>query len=95
MQQVILQIGTCTDCGACCNILYPDLTWRMCPFYNSKTAKHCRIYDKRPKECREYPRGPMDLARVNKVCGINFVDEKGITVDAYQDKRVTLTRVKA
>lgn len=89
------KIGACHNCGACCYVLFPDGKYRICQHYNIHSNLHCKLYGKkeRPKDCINFPRGPMDLERVKKWCGFRFVDDKGCTVDGYMDKRVTLQRL--
>lgn len=86
------KIGNCNNCGACCYILYPDMKWRICFNYNIHSDHHCKIYSNRPKECREYPRTPMDLERVAKWCSLQFIDEKGRVIDPQMDKSVKLVK---
>ena len=87
-------IGACNNCGACCYIRYPDGIERICFNYDIHSIKHCKVYGKRPKECRDYPRTPMDLERVAKWCSLRFVDEHGKVIDAAMDKTVKLTRLE-
>jgi len=90
------QIGTCNNYGACCYIYSPKLGhYHLCEQYDPTKEKHCRLYmsKKRPKQCRDFPRGPADLENVKEWCSIRFVDEKGNTIDGCMDKRVKLVPV--
>lgn len=100
--QEIMRTGECNNCGVCCQLYKRPDAPKDSPFY-AETAGygycnhylpyaeqgHCAIWLKRPKECREYPRGPMDV--LNKpTCSYHFFDGFGRKIDAYMDKRVRL-----
>jgi Fe-S-cluster containining protein len=85
---MIFRIGECYNCGDCC-LLFDSGSYKRCVHYDELAEKHCTIYATRPRWCREFPRSPMDI--VGKPhCGFRFVDERGRTVDAFQDKRVKM-----
>ena len=91
----VIRVGTCNNCGVCCQ-LYNKETGRYeyCQHYDPHREKHCTIWHKRPKMCREWPRGPMDI--LNKPeCSYQFYDEHGRKIDAYMDPRVRLQRLGA
>ncbi len=50
--------GECLECGACCKIPLP------CIFL---AGGRCKIYEKRPKQCREFPKNKKQLISYN--CG--------------------------
>jgi phosphatidylserine decarboxylase len=52
--------GDCRRCGTCCHFVY------RCPFLLDNT---CLIYEKRPKQCREFPVLSQDLRGLENVCG--------------------------
>jgi hypothetical protein len=98
----VIRVGECNNCGICCQIFKRPEAPKNSPYY-AETPRyeycahylpngmygHCGIYTKRSKECREYPRGPMDI--LNKPeCSYQFFDEYGRKIDAYMDKRVRL-----
>lgn len=74
----------------------PDGKEHICINYTITNPQgRCRIYDKRPQVCRDFPRSPMDLERVSKWCTLRFFDEKGRVIDAQMDTSVKLTPLKA
>jgi uncharacterized cysteine cluster protein YcgN (CxxCxxCC family) len=88
----LYKIGTCNNCGACCYVYSHTLKrFHVCEAYTTKSRLHCSVYDKRPKECREFPTGPTDLERVAKWCTLKFTDDQGRIVDI--DKNVKLSRI--
>ena len=93
----LTQVGKCNNCGACCYIYSQTLRrYHWCEHYSFTMMRgHCTVYGTqlRPRECAEFPRGPMDLERVAKECCIKFVDDKGRVVDGSMDKRVRLARI--
>jgi len=57
-KNITVRTGGCSGCGACCKLPV------LCVFYmNGK----CRIYEKRPRQCREFPRVRTQL--VSYACG--------------------------
>ena len=67
--------GSCTCCGASCNLLI------QCPHWDEIT-RHCSIYDDRPLACRAFPITPADLRELalagsKTVCGYNFSEPSG------------------
>ncbi len=52
--------GDCKRCGTCCHFVY------KCPFLLDGT---CIIYEKRPRQCREFPVLPQDLKGMENICG--------------------------
>lgn len=71
--------GHCTNCGACCRLLF------KCPaFRETKNGGWCTIYDDRPGVCALFPINEKDLRERDfvmpeKSCGFYFVrDENGL-----------------
>jgi hypothetical protein len=95
----LTRIGSCNNCGECC-YLWSNLLKRFhwCEYYSfTRIGGHCLIHNDKehfPKDCREYPKTPDDLARVNKVCPIRFIDERGRIVDSWMNPKVKLTPIK-
>jgi len=91
--QHLMRVGECNNCGICCNLYDFNLgIYRLCEKFDGTKEKHCMIWNKRPKMCKEYPRGPMDI--INKPeCSYEFFDENGRKYDCYMDERVRLTIV--
>ena len=85
------RLGTCQNCGDCC-ILFVNGKYQRCGHYDVTAKLHCTIHSQRPKACRNFPRGPMDL-ETKRDCGFYFTDEKGWRVDGDMDKRVSLQLV--
>jgi hypothetical protein len=62
--------GSCTGCGASCNMLF------RCPQWDPKT-RQCTVYEDRPNICKTFPITPADLkdratANRNQPCGFTF-----------------------
>jgi len=52
-----------------------------CPHSKLRGGKgFCKIYNKRPKWCRDFPTSPYDIISIPN-CGYYFVDESGYRVD--------------
>ena len=58
------RLGECRRCGSCC-----DLTFH-CPFLTREGP--CRIYDRRPVTCRDFPIDALDLRLTRAPCGHDF-----------------------
>ncbi len=89
----VIRVGECNNCGVCCQLFRKETgKYEYCEHYDPNREKHCIIWAKRPKMCREWPRGPMDI--LNKPeCSYQFYDENGRRIDAYMDRRVRLQRL--
>jgi len=88
------KVGACNDCGACCYVYSQALKhFHICEFYSIKTVKHCTIYERRPKECRDFPRSPADLERVQKWCSVKFMDERGVAISPFMETGLKLTPI--
>lgn len=57
--------GACARCGRCCTLLC------QCPF--AIEDNQCTIYERRPRQCREFPIDPRDLRERAFRCGYWFV----------------------
>lgn len=62
--------GSCTSCGASCNMLF------RCPHWDTKT-RLCTVYEDRPNICKTFPITPGDLkdratANRHEPCGFTF-----------------------
>ncbi len=61
-------IGNCRKCGTCCRLVF------ICPYL---MEGHCIIYEKRPRQCAEFPVLKRDLVGLEKTCGYSFLPAKG------------------
>ena len=59
--------GSCTNCGACCQLPFP------CTFlkYRENGDSYCAIYAVRPPSCRKYPRTASEFI-TTEICGYRF-----------------------
>jgi hypothetical protein len=62
--------GSCTSCGASCNMLF------RCPHWDEKSHL-CTVYEDRPNICKTFPITPGDLkdralSNRNQPCGFTF-----------------------
>lgn len=74
-ERIAARRGECGRCGACCQLLH------RCPWAIEceDGLAGCRIYEKRPVNCRVFPLGRDDLAERDLVmpehpCGFHFED---------------------
>lgn len=63
--------GSCSGCGASCNLLF------RCPHWDSQSHL-CTVYEDRPNICRTFPITPGDIkdrniSNRNEPCGFTFV----------------------
>ena len=69
--------GACTNCGACCKILF------KCPaFRETNAGGWCTIYDDRPGVCALFPINEKDIRERDIVmpergCGFTFAPKNG------------------
>jgi hypothetical protein len=56
--------GECRRCGSCCNLTF------NCPFHTDTVG--CRIYEKRPRTCRDFPIDAKDLRLTRVPCGHHY-----------------------
>lgn len=61
MEWKVKRSGKCVRCGKCC---------KGCIAHDAK-GKRCKIYNRRPAICREFPLTPDDVKGVN-TCGYQF-----------------------
>jgi len=67
-----LRRGECRSCGACCRLLF------RCPHLIMEHGKSsCRVYERRPQNCRVFPMdrydlGDRDVILPERVCGFRF-----------------------
>jgi len=60
--------GECSRCGACCRLLF------KCPFlgFDADGLATCKIYHKRPANCRIFPMDTHDIRERNLVPSISL-----------------------
>lgn len=56
--------GNCRRCGMCCHLVF------TCPFL---MEGQCSIYEKRPRQCTEFPVFARDLIGLEETCGYSFL----------------------
>ena len=86
------RVGQCTNCGDCClfthasDVVSGNITSEQvrCEDYAGSKPLHCTKYTSRPKQCRDFPSRPADLAGRPK-CGFYFVDAQGRVLEPYED----------
>lgn len=72
--QALKREGECIRCGACCEILF------KCPFASEcDEGSTCKIYEKRPVNCRVFPMDKHDLEEIHlmrpdRPCSYSFKD---------------------
>jgi len=75
----LIRKGFCSHCGKCCLCRIKTengIILTPCQFYDTN-SKRCLIYEWRPYPCREFPRNPEDIKRVNaeNICTYYFIKE--------------------
>jgi hypothetical protein len=58
----------CRRCGSCCNLTF------NCPFFDATVG--CKIYEKRPLTCRDFPIDARDLRITRVPCGHHYEHPK-------------------
>lgn len=58
------RIGNCRHCGMCCHLVF------TCPLL---MEGQCIIYEKRPRQCAEFPVLGRDLIGLEESCGYSFL----------------------
>lgn len=62
-----LRRGECRRCGTCCTF--------MLRCRSLEGDNRCRVYEKRPLQCRLFPIDPRDLRGRFSACGYYFISE--------------------
>lgn len=67
-----MRSGECKRCGFCCNVIRheDDLVITRCEHLTETNL--CRIYERRPDQCREWPRDVHSMR--SPECGYTFTE---------------------
>lgn len=86
--------GACTQCGACCRLLF------KCPgFKETETGGWCTVYNDRPGNCALFPINEKDLRDRNivmpeRACGFTFDPDSGGPAPEPSPLEAALTKLR-